>query len=429
MNFFLVIKKLLYFGYYQIKNLMKLGLGYPLTMPPLGSATLDIDDVVIARRELKERQNWFEPAVVKEYEDTFAQWNGSKYAFAFMGGRVALSACIYALDLRPDDEVILPGYTCVVVPNAFHFVEVKTIYSDIELDTYGLDAAFIEEKITPNTKAILLHHLYGMVCRDYEKIIAIARRNRLYVIEDCAQSTGAVFKNRNVGNLGDVAIYSNEQSKVFTTVQGGIATTNDDFLAERIKEYYTQVSYPDVKLIDKQLHNVIINYYSYKDPQRWWKGGVIHLIHRNKIIISTTKEEEQGIKPSYYGRKMPSPIAAIGLNQLRKIDNYNEKRRQTARRWDIWCDRHGYKKPVVVPNSISVYLRYPIMVELEKKSDTSWARRELGISLGVWFVSNIHPVDWPVEKCPNADKAVEQCVNFPTLIGRNRNDKKANKDM
>jgi len=410
------IKALARFGYHQTKNIAKLFLGYPLTTPSLGSVTLDRDDLLIAKSQLNDRENWFAHDIVKEYENEFAKWNGSKYAFAFMGGRVALSACIYALNLKPDDEVILPGYTCVVVPNAFHFAGVKTVYSDIELDTYGLDASLIEEKITSKTKVILLHHLYGIVCRDYEQIIKIAKRHNLYVIEDCSPSTGAVFNNKKVGNLGDVAIYSSEQSKVFTTIQGGMAVTNDDLLAERLKEYYDQAGYPDEELIDKQLQSVMINYYSYKDSQRWWKGELIRLLYRNKIIISTTKEEEQGIKPHYYGKKMPSPIAAIGLNQLKKIDLYNEQRRQTAKKWDKWCDNNGYKKPLIIQNSVPVYLRYPVMVEPEKKSDTSWAYKELGVSLGVWFVSNIHPASWRVEGCPNADRAVKQCVNFPGVI-------------
>lgn len=411
----LFAKEVVRFGYCQAKNLAKLALGYPISVSLFGSVTLDLDDVAIAKRQLNGRENWFEPDTVKEYEDTFAKWNGSKYAFAFMGGRVALSACIHALELKPGDEVILPGYTCVVVPNAFHFAGIKTVYSDIELDTYGLDASLIEEKITSNTKAILLHHLYGLVCRDYEKIIQISQKHGLYVIEDCAQSAGALFKNRKVGNLGDMAIYSTEQSKVFTTIQGGMAVTNNDLLADKLKEYYEQADYPDAELIDKQLHSVIINYHSYKDSQRWWKGDLIRFLNRDKIIISTTKEEEQGIKPNYYGKRMPSPIAAIGLNQLKKLDRYNEVRRQTAKKWDRWCDRHGYMKPVIVTDSIPIYLRYPVMVEPEKKKDTSWAQKELRITLGVWFLSNIHPVDWPVEGCPNADKAVKQCVNFPTV--------------
>jgi len=404
------------YGFRQAKNIAKLALGWPVIYPSLGSMTLDKDDVAIARQWLRSRSRWYNGSVTTGYEKQFASWNGSKYAFAFMGGRVALSACIYALDLKADDEVILPGYTCVVVPNAFHFAGVKTVYSDIELDTYGLDAYLIKDKITPKVKAILLHHLYGLVCRDYEKIIEIAREHGLYVIEDCAQSTGAIFKNRKIGALGDVAIYSSEQSKIFTTIQGGVATTNDELLAERLREYYDQANYPDAELIDKQLHCVIINYHFYKDSQRWWKGELIRNKYRDKIIISTTKEEEQGMKPSYYGCKMPSPIAAIGLNQLKKIDNYNEKRRQNAKKWDSWCETHGYKKPFIAPNSTPVYLRYPVMVEPYKKKDTQWGYKELGVSLGVWFVSNIHPVDWPVNGCPRADMAVKQCVNFPTLV-------------
>lgn len=362
-----LFKSLSQLGYHQAKNIGKLVLGYPLTTPSLGSATLDQDDLLIAKNQLRNREGWFNPDTANEYESAFAKWNGSKYAFSYMGGRVALSACIYALNLKPGDEVILPGYTCVVVPNAFHFAGVNTVYSDIELNTYGLDASLIEQKISSKTKAILLHHLYGIVCRDYEEVVEIAKRHNLYIIEDCAQSTGAFFKRKKVGHLGDVAIYSTEQSKVLTTIQGGIAVTNDDFFAGRLKEYHNQADYPDLGFIDKLLNNVIINYYSYKDAQRSWKADLIRLRYKDKILISTTKEEEQGIKPIYYGKKMPSPIAAIGLNQLRKVDSYNEQRRQTAKKWDTWCENNGYKKPLVTPNSVPVFLRYPVMVEPAKK--------------------------------------------------------------
>jgi dTDP-4-amino-4,6-dideoxygalactose transaminase len=112
---------------------------------------------------------------------------------------------------------------------------------------------------------------------------------------------------------------------------------------------------------------------------------------------------------------MPAPIAAIGINQLGKVDHYNEHRRQTAKRWDAWCEVSGYKKPLVIDQSIPVYLRYPVLVEPEKKQNLSWAFKELGIKPGVWFVSNIHPARRTVIGCPNADLAVKQCVNFPTL--------------
>ncbi|MDY7079445.1 MAG: aminotransferase class I/II-fold pyridoxal phosphate-dependent enzyme [Chloroflexota bacterium] len=404
------------FGYRQIENLAKVALGKPLTTPSLVSTTLDEDDVWLARAWLKRIGDWYRSGEIEQYHAAFAAWNGSTYAFSFMGGRVALSAAIHALGLEPGDEVVLPGYTCVVVPNAFHYAGVKTVYSDIELETYGLDVSQVETKITPRTKAIFLHHLYGLVCRDYEAIISIARRHNLYVIEDCAQSTGAEYKGKKVGNWGDVAIYSSEHSKVFNTVQGGIVVANDDVLARKIQEFYDQAAFPEEAWIDKQLFNLILDYYRFKHPQRWWRGDWVRHHYRDKILISTTKQEEQGVRPAHYGRKMPAAIAAIGLNQLKKIDYYNELRRQTARRWDRWCEASGYRKPLVVDQSVPVYLRYPVLVEPEKKQDLSWALRELGVWPGVWFVSNIHPAHWTVTGCPNADQAVKRCINLPGMV-------------
>lgn len=400
----------------QVKNFGKFILGKPLSFPSLSSTTLDKDDLDLARQWLVSRSRWQEKETVARYEAEFASWNGSKYAFAFMSGRVALSACIYALGLQPGDEVILPGYTCVAVPNAFHFAGIKTVYCDIELDTYGLEANLIESKITSKTRAILLHHLFGLVCRDYELILDVANRYNLKVIEDCAHSTGAKYKDRKIGNFGHVAFYSSEQSKIFNTIQGGIAITNDQKLGLKLEEYYNQAPCPDENWIGKQLHNIIMNFYQFKHPQRWLLGDVLNLYHQDKRLISTTYEEEQGIRPNYYGRKMPAPIAALGINQLQKIDYYNECRRQTAKIWNHWCDVNSYKKPLIIDDSIPVYLRYPVMVEPEKKRNISWAIQDLNIVIGVWFVSNVHPSSQEIQGCPNANKAVAQCINFPSLL-------------
>lgn len=408
-------KLLLRYPRTQFEKLLKVIRGYPLITPSLGSMTLGKDDVKIARRLLKDLKRWENRKVVPEYETKFAQWNGSKYAYAFMGGRVALSSCIYALNLQKGDEVIIPGYTCVVVPNAFKFEGIIVVYVDIELDTYGIDVQKIENKITPKTKAIMLHHLYGLVCRDYEAIINLAKNYDLKVIEDCAHSTGAEFKGKKVGNWGDVSFYSSEQSKIFNTIQGGIAVTNSEQLAKRMSEYYKNAPYPDKGWVRKQLINVLLLYFRFSDPQRWWKGYIAELLFGSHKLISTTKEEENGVKPAYYGCKMPAPIAEIGINQLKKIDECNNKRREAAKKWDQWCDEKGYRKPLVVDESTPVYLRYPVLVEEEKKRDLRWGYQELGVTLGVWFVSNIHPVKVALTNCTNAKKAIACCVNLPCL--------------
>jgi perosamine synthetase len=383
---------------------------------PQESRTLDRDDVRLARKWLRDRSRWNETDVVSEFESEFACWNGSQYAFAFMGGRVALSACIYALGLRPGDEVIVPGYTCIAVPNAFHFAGLSCLYCDIELDTFGPDIADVERKITPKTRAILIHHLYGLVCRDYELILELAQRLNLFIIEDCAQSTGAIYRDRKIGNRGDVGFYSCEQSKVFNTGQGGIAVTNDEVLAARMREFHNGSPDPDENRIENQLYTLISNYYEFKHPRREWVGDVAKLLYSSKRARSTTEEEEKGIRPFYYGQRMPPALADIALNQLKKIDRYNEERRKTAKQWDLWCERNGYRKAFITSDSTPVFLRYPVLVEPERKRNGAWAREELGVELGVWFVSHLHPTAFPMANCPNADLAVERCVNFPCLM-------------
>jgi len=397
----------------QIGNFLNLILSGTMNTPPLGSVTLDKDDVTLARKLIKERDCWDNEKIVSKYESEFAQWNGSKHAYAFMGARVALSACIYALGLRDGDEVILPGYTCVVVPNAFRFAGIKIVYSDIELDTYGLDASLIENKITSKTRAILLHHLYGLVCRDYQAILAIAKKYGLKVIEDCAHSTGAEYRNQKIGNFGDCAIYSSEQSKIFCTIQGGMAVTNDPTIARGLKEFVNSCTFPDEIWIDKLLNNVIINYFQFKHQQRWWLGSLVSIYKHNKHLIALSDDERKGIRPSHYGKKMPAPVAMLGSNQLKKIDYYNNKRQQMAKRWEKWCKEKGYKPPLVLPETKPVFLRYPFLVTPNKKQNTWWALKDPGVRLGVWFTGRNHPEQIKIEDFPMADIAVKQCVNLP----------------
>ncbi len=399
----------------QCRNLLALMQRRPVTTPSLGSMTLGLDDVAIAKGLLRNSKVWLDETALSEFEHQFKMWNGSQYAFAFMSGRVALSACLYALQLEQGDEVIVPGYTCVVVPNAIRYAGLKPVFVDIELGSYGLDSEKIEENITQKTKAIVLHHLYGLVCRDYEKIIAIARKHNLKVIEDCAHSTGAEFKGKKVGNLGDLAFYSTEQSKVLNTIQGGVATSNLPELGRMLREYYLKCPFPEKKMIHKQLCNVILNYYQFAAPSRWWQGDVAELLLGRHRLTSTSKEEMQGIKPDKYGQRMPAAIASIGINQLSKLDSINRKRVKTAKKWDAWCQEKGYTKPFVVENSVPVFLRYPVLVDKKEKQDLAWAHRELGVRPGVWFISNLHPASIKLDNCPRADEAVRRCINLPCL--------------
>jgi len=396
--------------------------GRPAVFPSFTAMTLDEDDVALAEDWSARPEAWNDPEPVREFERAFAAWNGSGHARAFLGGRVALSACIDALELGPGAEVIVPGYTCVVVPNAFDFAGVKVVYADIELETYGPDATAVESKITDRTRAVLIQHLYGLVCRDYEAILDLARRRRLFVIEDCAHATGAEYRGVRVGNRGHMGFISTEQSKVFTTIQGGVAITGDPALARRLDAYAERAPFPEAERTRRLLQAVPLNYMRSKSPDRWWRADYAMLRFGRDELVSTTPQEERGERPAHYGRRMPAPLASIGRNQLRKLDFYNRVRRGHAARWHAWCGERGLPEARVIEDSVPVFLRYPTRVERERKRDRRWARREIGVELGVWYVSAVHPVNRPVKDCPRAMEAVATCVNLPTLLGERYGD-------
>ncbi|MEK9145297.1 MAG: DegT/DnrJ/EryC1/StrS family aminotransferase [Elusimicrobiota bacterium] len=389
--------------------------GLPPLLPALSAQTLDEDDADIARRWLADRTRWKDASVTEEYERDFASRLGFRRACAFDGGRAALSACLRALDLKPGDEVIVPGYTCVVVFNAFLFAGVRAVHADIELETFGLDASGLDAKLTPRTRAVLLHHLFGLICRDYEKTLAWARSRGLKVIEDCAHSAGAEYQGLKAGKRGDLAFFSSERSKVYNTFMGGVAATDDERLARELEAHRDAALLPEAGETRRRLHTLLLDFLELKGGERW-RRDLADLLHGHERAGTITPEELRGLAPPGYGGRMPPPLAAIGLNQLRKMDAYNALRRTNALRWDRYCLSNGYRKPLVLPGSIPVFLSYPVMVEPQKRADASWASAVLGVEPGTWFTNDFRPSAWrAAQDCPNAVEAHSRCVFFPTL--------------
>ena len=409
------IRDALALGKGQVKNLRQLLLGRQVAPTSFVSMTLDPDDVEIAESFLADRAAWDAAPHVEAYERTFAEWNGCARAFAFASGRESLSACLFAVGVVPGDEVIVPAYTCVVVPNAVHYAGGKVVWADIELETYGLDVAEVERRLTPRTRAVILQHLYGLVCRDYDALVDLAGRKGFKLIEDCAHATGALFRGRRVGLRGDAAFYSSEHSKVFNTIMGGVAIAREDAAVERLEEHARSLPPSEEDTAQAHLRAVVLEYRQYKDPHRWWRGEMARAASSDHPG-SMAPEEKVGVRPPRYGRRLAAPLAAIGSNQIRKLEAYNERRRRTAARWDAWCDEHRYAKPKVIEGSTPIFLRYPVLVEPEKKRDRSWGHRWFGTKPGVWFTSHTHPVPSALEGFPNADAAVAGCVNFPCLV-------------
>lgn len=173
---------------------------------------------------------------VMAFEREFAACMGTRYALAVTSGTAALQCAMAALEIGPGDEVILPAWTWHSCFNAIVHAGALPVIAEID-ETFNIDPNDIERHITPQTKAILAVHLQGNPCQ-IDRVVEIARKHKLRVIEDCAQSVGASFQGRKLGSIGDIGIYSLQQNKTITAGEGGAVVTNDPVLFERASRFH-----------------------------------------------------------------------------------------------------------------------------------------------------------------------------------------------
>lgn len=171
---------------------------------------------------------------VRSFEDEWAHAFSAKHAISVNSATSGLYAAAAAVGLGPGDEMIVSPYTMSASATAALVNNAVPVFADIEADMYCLSASTIEAKITPRTKAIMVVHIFGQSA-DMDPIMELARKHGLLVIEDCAQAPFAHYKGRPVGTLGDVGVFSLNYHKHIHTGEGGIVTTNNDDLAERVR--------------------------------------------------------------------------------------------------------------------------------------------------------------------------------------------------
>lgn len=182
---------------------------------------------------------WYGPNTPKKvaaFEEGFARFMGTKYALAVTSGTAALHVALTALDVGPGDEVILPAWTWYSCYNAILLTGALPVFAEVD-NSFSIDPEDIEKKITPRTKAIMVVHLHGCPAQ-MDKILAVARKHHLRVLEDAAQSVGAQYKGQRLGAIADIGIYSFQISKTITAGEGGAVVTNDPLLFERATRFH-----------------------------------------------------------------------------------------------------------------------------------------------------------------------------------------------
>ncbi|WP_159123847.1 DegT/DnrJ/EryC1/StrS family aminotransferase [Acinetobacter variabilis] len=186
---------------------------------------------------LSNKVNYWTGQECREFEKEFAQFAGTQYAVALANGTVALDVALKALRIGAGDDVIVTSRTFLASASSIVTAGANPIFADVEIDSQNISRRTIEAVLTPNTKAIICVHLAGWMC-DMDPIMQLAEEKGLYVIEDCAQAHGAMYKGKSAGSIGHIGAWSFCQDKIMTTGgEGGMVTTNDETLWKKMWSY------------------------------------------------------------------------------------------------------------------------------------------------------------------------------------------------
>jgi len=349
--------------------------------------------------------------------------NQSIQVTMFWKGRVALYAILKAMNIQPGAEVILPAFTCVVVPNPIIYLGGIPIYVDIDPYTYNIDAGKINSKITKKTQFILAQNTYGL-SSDFDSINDIARSHEVRVIEDCAHGFGGSYKGRPNGTIAEAAFYSTQWNKPFTTGLGGIAVTSNQHIAAQLADMengFKQPSFLEVVLL-----KILVLCRTYLlTPQTYWTGlRLYRWLSKYNLILGSSqgKEMERPVKPINFEKGFSEYQAQRGLKELNNFKTIFQHRKKIASHYDKLLCVLGIETPHVPPYAEHGYLKYPLLVKDRKALFTK--AMESRIELGDWFLSPIHPVNSNYEywnyhwgENPVAEKISQHVINLPTHLG------------
>lgn len=330
---------------------------------------------------LSNRVNYWTGNEGRGFEKDFATFASSEYAIALANGTVALDIALKALNIGPGDEVIVTPRTFMASVSCVVNAGAIPVFADVDLNSQNIEADGISKCISKKTKAVIVVHLAGMPA-DMDPIMGLAKENKFYVIEDCAQAHGAKYKGRSVGSIGHIGAWSFCQDKIMTTGgEGGMVTTNDQSLWSKM--------------------------WSYKDHGKSWDAVY-------------GKEHAPGFRWVHesFGTnwRMTEMQATIGRLQLRKMKNWNETRRENARRLDKVASKHSIIRKIEVPTHFqhAEYKHY-FFVDPSQIAD-GWSRDRIIeeiVKLGVPCSQGICPEVYlekaftnsnlqPQERLPNA---------------------------
>ncbi|MCK9393668.1 MAG: aminotransferase class V-fold PLP-dependent enzyme [Candidatus Paceibacterota bacterium] len=369
---------------------------------------------------------------IERLELYFKTHFGFENCFSFNSGRSCLLAIFDAIDLKEGDEVIVQSYTCNAVINPILKRKALPVYIDIKSDL-NIDSQKIEAKITPKTKAIIAQHTFGMPS-DLDTIKEICRRRNILLIEDCAHSLGAKYDNKYCGSFGDFSFFSFGRDKVISSVYGGMLIINNKDYLPKIEKFREGIDFPTKGWTFQQLlHPVITSIFVYPFyGSKFGKGILAYSLNFHILSKAVTEEENNGILPEYFPKKMPNALAYLALKQIKKLEKFNLWRKGVV---DFYKFELEEFDNLFAFNSIEekkdpIYMRFPLIIKNSVELIESLKKQNIYLNDG-WRESVIVPsktnkkiMKYVEESCPVAEVLCEKIVSLPTHIRLRNHDLK-----
>ena len=369
-------------------------------MIPYGKQHIDEDDVRAVVDVL--HSDWLTTGPkVAEFEQAIADYVGAKYAVAVSNGTAALHAAMYAIGIKPGDEVIVPPMTFAATANCIVFQGGTPVFTDVDSDTLLLDPAKVEEKITEKTRAIIGVDYTGQPC-DWDRLREIADKYGLRLVADGCHALGAEYKGRKVGSLADMTIFSFHPVKHITTGEGGMITTDDAELAERMRLFRNHGITRDPKCFSPLTSDLRLQTSDFS-----WFYEMVDLGYNYRITDFQ---------------------CALGISQLHKLPKFLERRREVARKYDeAFSGLSGINPLAVRSDALHAYHLYVVRVDPGASGvdrTTFFTNlREQGVCVNVHYIPvHLHPFyretfHARLGLCPVAEAAYEQIISLPMFPG------------
>jgi len=306
----------------------------------------------------------------KALEQAVAAYHGVKFAVGVASGTDALHLALRAADIRPGDEVITTPFTFIATAEAISYIGAVPVFVDIRPDTFNLDVAQIEARITKRTRAILPVHLYGQAA-DMGPLMEIARKHRLKVIEDCAQSFGADYRGRKTGSFGEFGCFSFFPSKNLGCYgDGGMVITDDPALAERLQSLRN--------------HGSKVRYY----------------------------HDEIG-----YNSRLDEVQAAVLNVKFKRIDAFNAGRRRSAAHYNKLLAVPGIQVPREHAEGTHVYHQYTLRVrnrdDVKKRLDDAKVSSMIYYPVPLHLQAAYRDLNMKAGSLPQAEQAAREVLSLP----------------